>query len=133
MLLPVMLQEFFTMKDCLAYFDAHGLSELPLASHGEEDSYHLPRVTPIDPIPDTWEMLPIDPQVNGSLTEQEVGQQRRIWELIQTEHSHLRTLETVINVSSCRSIIYSVSIVHEWTKAMLSCSKCWSAKHLFSD
>jgi hypothetical protein len=93
------LQEYDTVKACLAYFDVHGLTELPLPSHSEDDSYHLPRVPPIDTIAESWEMLPIDPQVREALTDKEIGQQRAIWELIQTEHSHLRTLETIINVS----------------------------------
>ena len=81
------------------YFDRHGLNELPLPTHNEEDSHHLPRVTPLEPIVNDWEQLPIDSQALNALTDEEIKQQRTIWELIHTEYSHLQTLETIINVS----------------------------------
>ena len=40
---------FSLVTDCLAYFSTHGLVELPNTSV-DEDSYQLPRVTPINPI-----------------------------------------------------------------------------------
>ena len=40
---------FCSVTDCLAYFSTHGLVELP-NTNTDEDSYQLPRVTPIDPI-----------------------------------------------------------------------------------
>ena len=86
------------MNDCLEYFNTHGLSEGSLSNHNDDDSYHLPRVAPLDPIPDEWEDLPIDLQAKNSLTDKELEQQRAIWELIHTEFSYLRTLETIINV-----------------------------------
>lgn len=55
----------------------------------------------MDPIPKDWGELPINPEVIGALTDKEVEQQRAIWELISTEFSHLQTLETIINVSTC--------------------------------
>ena len=94
----ISLQEFYTVKDCLDYFDVHGLVELPLSS--EEESYQLPRVAALEPIASEWEALPIDPQVRNSLSDKEIEQQRAIWELIYNEHSHLRTLETIVNVSN---------------------------------
>ena len=40
---------FSSVTDCLAYFSTHGLVELP-NTNVDEDSYQLPRVTPINPI-----------------------------------------------------------------------------------
>ena len=40
---------FSSVTDCLAYFSSHGLVELP-NTNIDEDSYQLPRVTPINPI-----------------------------------------------------------------------------------
>lgn len=88
------------MKECLEYFDSNGLIELPVANHNDDDTHQLPRVTPIDPIPESWEALPISPQAIRALTDKEIEQQRAIWELVYTEHSHLQTLETIINVST---------------------------------
>lgn len=92
-----------TVKECLDYFDANGLVELPLSS--EEESYQLPRVAPIEPIASEWEALPIDPQIRNALSDKDMEQQRAIWELIYNEHSHLKTLETIINVRSCHTEI----------------------------
>jgi len=90
------LQEFHTVQDCLDYFDEHGLVELTASL--EEDSYQLPRVTPLEPIAKNWEELPISPEARRSLSDKEMEQQRALWELIYNEHSHLKTLETIINV-----------------------------------
>ena len=40
---------FSSVTECLAYFSTHGLVELP-NTNTDEDSYQLPRVTPINPI-----------------------------------------------------------------------------------
>ncbi len=92
----VCVQVFHTVQDCLDYFDEHGLVELPVLS--EDESYQLPRVTPLEPIVRDWEELPIDPQARNCLTDIAMEQQRAIWELIYNEYSHLKTLETIINV-----------------------------------
>lgn len=47
----------------------------------------------------SWAELPIDPEIKDSLTKKELEQQQAIWELIYTEHSHLRNLDVIINVS----------------------------------
>lgn len=47
----------------------------------------------------SWSDLPIDPQVKEALSKVEHQQQLAIWEFIYTEHSHIRHLETIINVS----------------------------------
>ncbi len=91
-------QAFSTVRECLDYFDTHGLVELPVPDHRDDDTYHFPRVMPLDPIVGSWEELPIDPQVCNSLTNKETDQQRAIWELIYTEYSYLQILETIINV-----------------------------------
>ena len=44
------MQIFQTVQDCLSFFDAHGLEELPLPLGEDEDSYRLPRVQEMDPI-----------------------------------------------------------------------------------
>ena len=107
-------QTIYTVKECLDYFDTHGLCELPLGVHNdsEDEPYHMPRVISLDPIPDSWEGLPIDPQMRSALTTSEVEVQRRIWELLQTEHSYLQILETIINVSAavCRFVVQLRSI-----------------------
>ena len=70
-----------------------------MAATLEEDSYQLPRVTPLEPIARDWEELPISPEARRRLSDKEMEQQRALWELIYNEHSHLKTLETIINVS----------------------------------
>ena len=44
------MQVFQTVQDCLSFFDARGLEELPLPHGEDEDSYRLPRVQQMDPI-----------------------------------------------------------------------------------
>lgn len=132
-LLP--LQAFSSVRECLEYFEAHRLEELPQASHGEEESYHLPRVTPLDPIPEGWGQLPIDPEVVSALTDKEVEQQRAIWELIYTEFTHIQTLETIINVSALDQLgltsasIYLCQCACMWARPKGSMSRDLSAIH----
>lgn len=47
----------------------------------------------------SWAELPIDLEIKDNLTKKELEQQQAIWEFIYTEHSHLRNLEVIINVS----------------------------------
>ena len=66
----------------------------------------------------SWSDLPIDPQVKEALSKVEHQQQLAIWEFIYTEHSHIRHLETIINVSKCVSYseVYGVRVrTHRFT------------------
>ena len=47
----------------------------------------------------SWAELPINPEEKKALSKKELEQQQAIWELIYTEHSHLRNLDVIINVS----------------------------------
>ena len=39
-----------TVQSCLDFFNKNGLKEIPSVGRIDEDSYHLPRVQPLDPI-----------------------------------------------------------------------------------
>ncbi len=52
---------------------------------------------------ESWSELPIDPALREALSKKETEQQLAVWEFIATEHSHIRRLETIINVRSGRS------------------------------
>ena len=73
-----------TVENCLRFFEENGLIEIPsLVCRDDEDSFHLPRVEPLDQIVIathikrviinflflhkalTWEDLPIDPEIRS--------------------------------------------------------------------
>ena len=54
----------------------------------------------------SWAELPIDAEEKADLTKKELEQQQAIWELIYTEHSHLRNLDVIINVRSYNMYVF---------------------------